>query len=292
MHGDSIDIDTASQNVQNPMNRQKLPILMTASVSTRGMKGACFAPEEREYMYINTMCFYRDEILRKDQERRIVFVENSGWNLKNIISCVDGFHDQVEFISLPPEDFEISKGKGYNEILMINAALEKSRFIKEAGVFLKVTGRYPFYNIRFFIDSAETFFMDSGGQFYGNMKDHCLYDALFPGKRDKWNGHAAGTSLFATTIGFYKDVLAASYAQCDDSAGRFVECVWYDILVPYRHANDGRVSLRFRKAPVCGGVQGSQRQSFMARSRNDGFRSRVFRGVDSFLRTFAPWFWF
>lgn len=33
----------------------KLPLLMTASVSTRGMIGACFTDEEREKMYCETL---------------------------------------------------------------------------------------------------------------------------------------------------------------------------------------------------------------------------------------------
>ena len=270
----------------------KLPILMTASVSTRGMKGACFSPEERERMYIDTLCFYRDEILRKDNDRRIVFVENSGWDLANIKACVDGFGNQVEFISLPPDGFDISRGKGYNEILMINAALKVSRFITEAGAFLKVTGRYPVYNIGYFLGKAEIFFEDCGGQLYCNMKDHVLYDVLFFWRKRKWTGHAVGTALFAATSDFYGKILAYSYSMCDDSTGRFVECVWHGILVKYRRMKDRRVCLRFRRTPVCGGVQGSMPQSFMARSNNNGVRNRVFRVVDSFLRICMPWFWF
>lgn len=35
-----------------------LPILMTASVSTHGMKGACFSDEERYAMYLNSLTHY------------------------------------------------------------------------------------------------------------------------------------------------------------------------------------------------------------------------------------------
>ena len=56
----------------------RLPLLMTASVSTRGMKGACFSDEQREQMYLETLRYYL-ETLPEDQP--IVFADNSGWNL-------------------------------------------------------------------------------------------------------------------------------------------------------------------------------------------------------------------
>lgn len=54
-----------------------LPVLLTASVSTRGMKGALFSDEEREQMYISTLAFY----INKMQGVKLIFAENSGWNL-------------------------------------------------------------------------------------------------------------------------------------------------------------------------------------------------------------------
>jgi hypothetical protein len=41
----------------------KLPLLMTASVSTRSMKGACFTDEERETMYVSAIQFYISKLL-------------------------------------------------------------------------------------------------------------------------------------------------------------------------------------------------------------------------------------
>ena len=41
----------------------KLPILMTASVSTRGMIGADFSDAEREKMYLETLAYYIKEFI-------------------------------------------------------------------------------------------------------------------------------------------------------------------------------------------------------------------------------------
>ena len=270
---------------------KKLPILMTASVSTRGMKGACFSDEERERMYVETLRFYKDEVLCKDAGRKIVFVENSGWDLTRIKTSVEGFENQVEFISLPIEGFDISKGKGYNEVLMINATLRKSLFIKATGAFLKVTGRYPVYNIDYFLNHAEWYFSD-GGEYYGDMKDHRIYDILFPNNTAKWNGHAAYTVLFATTVDFYMRWLSSTYENCCDSCGNYIECVWHKALIGFRGKGNSGVSLRFGREPVCGGMQGSDAKTIAFSRKNDSLKSRVQRFVGNAIRIFTPWFWF
>lgn len=116
-----------------------LPILMTASVSTRGMKGACFTDDERERMYLNALSYY----LLALPYAKIVFAENSGWNLEDFArklpeECRRRLGD-VEFISLPIDLFDNSRGKGYNETIIMHEAVLRSKFIGEAGQFFKVT---------------------------------------------------------------------------------------------------------------------------------------------------------
>lgn len=41
--------------------------------------------------------------------------------------------NKIEFVSLNPDEFDISKGKGFNEMLMINKALEISEFLKKSS---------------------------------------------------------------------------------------------------------------------------------------------------------------
>lgn len=132
-----------------------LPILMTASVSTRGMKGACFTDDERERMYLNALSYY----LLALPDAKIVFAENSGWNLEDFArklpeECRRRLGD-VEFISLPIDLFDNSRGKGYNETIIMHEAVLRSNFIGEAGQFFKVTGRYPIYNLGYFLCKAE-----------------------------------------------------------------------------------------------------------------------------------------
>lgn len=157
-----------------------LPILMTASVSTRGMKGACFTDDERERMYLNALSYY----LLALPDAKIVFAENSGWNLEDFArklpeECRRRLGD-VEFISLPIDLFDNSRGKGYNETIIMHEAVLRSKFIGEAGQFFKVTGRYPIYNLGYFLCKAEKA-LAKGCEIYCDIKDHKLYDWLGTG---------------------------------------------------------------------------------------------------------------
>lgn len=271
----------------------KLPILMTASVSTRGMVGADFSNELRERMYIESLQFYCEELLDRDRDRSVVFVDNSGWNLDRIKNAIpEKLSMQVEFLSLPPEEFDISRGKGYNELLLINKIIEQSDVVARTGAFMKVTGRYPIFNIKSFLRDAERFIGQNGGSFYGDIKDHRVYDFLFPNNTAKWNGHAAYTVLFATTVDFYKKNLGPLYKDCNDYEGRWVECVWYDALKRYRGQKGGGVSLRFPREPVCGGLQGSSAQTIVFSKNNQSLKSKIMRFVGNLIRKLLPWFWF
>lgn len=276
-----------------------LPVLLTASVSTRGMKGAAFSDEEREKMYLEALKFYL-EALPKDQP--IVFAENSGWDLTAFKQKVgDQIHSststpnfdfaRVEFISIDPSFCDQSRGKGYNEILLMNQAIEKSAVIREAGAFMKVTGRYPIYNLPRYLKEAEAFFA-KGGKFYGDMKDHKVFDVLFAGNTDKWNGHAAYTVLFATTVDFYQEKLAGSYVDCNDYTNQWIEVVWHRILSPYRKMKKCGVKLRLPVEPICGGMQGSTAQTLAFSQSNESAKAKLARFVGNCIRTFTPWFWF
>jgi len=281
--------------VKDKMN--KLPLLLTASVATRGMKGAAFSDEEREKMYLEALKFYL-EVLPKDQP--IVFAENSGWPLEKFKELSNStVHlkpspsptPRIEFISIDPSVCDQSRGKGYNEILLMNAVIEKSAAIREAGAFMKATGRYPIYNLPRYLKEAKKFFA-KGGKFYGDMKDHKVFDVLFAGNTDKWNGHAAYTVLFATTVDFYKEKLAGSYVDCNDYTYQWIEVVWHRILSPYRKVKNSGVKLRLPVEPICGGMQGSTSQTIAFSQSNESVKAKLARFVGNCIRTFTPWFWF
>lgn len=208
----------------------KLPLLMTASVSTRGMKGACFSDEEREEMYVSALMFYVNHLLPQRPEQRIVFAENSGWDLERIRQKLPRTSlDQIELVSLSPEEFDISKGKGYNEMLLINKTIKQSRFIEEAKAFLKVTGRYPILNISTFLEDAERRLLYDGYSLYGDIKDHNVYKLLGL----DWTAQAFECRLFGVNKSFYHQHIAPLYCLCDDAHGMFMENVLFQFVKKY-----------------------------------------------------------
>lgn len=208
-------------------DKKMLPLLMTASVSTRGMKGACFSDAEREQMYLGALSFYIAELLNKDKSQCIVFAENSDWDLSAMKKKLPPYNEeQIEFVSIPSEMFDISKGKGYNELLLINKALEKSELIKKSKAFFKVTGRYPIYNIRYFLDKAGAYLLEKHGNMYCDIKDHSLYDILRLG----WCGHSFECRLFGVSTAYYKKNIAPLYICCDDYDGNLLEGVLFDFV--------------------------------------------------------------
>ena len=76
-----------------------LPILLTASVDTRGMKGAKFSAKEREKMYVDTLNYYISDLSKRNGQFTLVFAENSGWNKESVIeklNCSEDVHREYE----------------------------------------------------------------------------------------------------------------------------------------------------------------------------------------------------
>ena len=270
------------------MKTYSIPLLMTAAVDPGGMVGADFSAEAREGMYLESLAYYILTIL-KDPTQKIVFVDNSGWNLTAFAEKLPPYNaGQIEFISLERDPFDMAKGKGYNEFLAMNLAVGRSRFIQEAGAFMKVTGRYPIYNIGYFLQKASRAIFEKGYVFYGDMKDHRLYDWLHLG----WNGHAGYTVLYATTVENWLKELGPRYVEMNDYEGRLAEDVMYDYLKPFRGVPHSGVSCRFGREPKCGGVQGSRQNALSFSKDNRSLKSRIMRFAGNVIRTCLPWFWF
>lgn len=103
----------------------KIGLLLTATVEV-AVKGGNFTNEERMEMYTNTLRFYRDAF---GSRYPIIVVENSNADLS---AWESEFSDSLDLTILQfrpdhPESFigfDPSKGKGYNEYLMIKKGVE------------------------------------------------------------------------------------------------------------------------------------------------------------------------
>jgi hypothetical protein len=218
---------------------------------------------------------------------KIIFIDNSGWDLRQIKKKLLNYDKSlVEFISLDPVLFDISKGKGYNELLLINLAIAQSQFIRESKAFIKVTGRYPIYNIRYFIDYGSDLILSKKRDFYIDIKDHKLYDWLRLG----WCGHAADVRLFATTLSFYQKHIAWRYTELNDYEGHLLENLMYSIVQPL--IGNRNIVCRFKTEPCFGGLEGSNVNAVSFSKRQDSLKGKLKRVFGNFIRKFLPFFWF
>lgn len=76
---------------------------------------------------------------------KIVFCENSGSDLSDLMAMADRSNKEVDFISFEQEKFDEKHGKGYGECLLLERAMQ-SPLIDPHGLICKVTGRLYLLN--------------------------------------------------------------------------------------------------------------------------------------------------
>ena len=131
---------------------QKCVILLTACVDPKGMPFLKRNnPLIREEDYIKSLLFWKQE------KYKIVFCENSGWNLSKIKETIKE-NKQIEYLQYISNPDETDLGKGFGEMQLIKYAFENSSFINEADIIIKVTGRYIIKNIKRIINYHKTTF--------------------------------------------------------------------------------------------------------------------------------------
>jgi hypothetical protein len=266
-----------------------IPLLLTASVDTRGMEGALFTSLEREKMYAETLNYYISLISKYACKGAIVFAENSGWNLdvfsrQNILK---NENIEVEYISLDPSLFDQSKGKSYNELLMIDLTLKISKLINKSGYFIKLTGRFPILNI----DAIMMEYFRRGGkeiEFFGDSHDHKIYDWL----KMPINGHSAESRIWLSSLSFYKDNIEGQYKNLNDYDGRNVESFLLSIIRKYK--SSPYLIGRFRIQPHFTGKGGhnlGNGPAFFYSTDNDSLALTIKRSIRQLFRWITPWLW-
>lgn len=270
-----------------------LPMLMTASISTRGIKGACFTDDERLNMYVETLNFYCcNDLFSKRYYRNvaIVFAENSGFDLevfKSLIWNLNGI--KIEYISVDPSIFDISRGKGYNELLLIGEAVKRSFYIKRSSGFFKVTGRYPVYNIGYFLGKATDMISAGGYSMYCDIKGHRLYDILRLG----WEAHVADVRLFGVRTDFFSEKILCRNDELNDYTGGLFEKLVFDVVKNELKKPGGhKIVCRYNKEPRLGALEGSNVNAVSFSKNRDGAKGRLKRFGGNSVRLLFPWFWF
>lgn len=171
----------------------EIPLLLTATVNPNGMVGASFSREERTKMYIEAIRFY----MEFKSPLKIVFAENS-YSI-NVIKNTFEENDSVEWLDVSGMEYDQSRGKGYNETIMIKKAIECSSFIQKAGCFFKITGRLKVLNIDKMLKEC----MKLNLAFCADCKDHKVYELL----RLPINGHSGECRYWFAKISFFNEIM-------------------------------------------------------------------------------------
>lgn len=267
----------------------KLAILLTASVNPQCL-GAQLTATERADMYRDTLNNYARTVGR---DYPVVFVENTGYDL-SAFDCEFAAVMRVEWLQIAGNDIgeehpltsDNTKGKGWNEYRMISEAVKRSKTLHEATHFLKITGRYPMYNVRAIISEAEC--RCRGKVFMADVQDTRLYDIL--GRRGM--GHVGESRFWVAETEWWGHEMMTFYEGIDEAHGRIVEHCILELARNHRH--DSRFVWRFRRQVRFGGLATLRSSADLAagRGRHDAPLARIKDALHQVLRYILPQWWF
>ena len=122
---------------------RNMVILLTACVNPNGMAFTKLQDvKARESQYRESLTFYLE-----NSKEKILFVENSGYDIsagfEAYIEC-----GRLEMLSFDGNSYDLRRGKGYGEALIILYALEHSQLLRKNSMIIKITGRLKCLNIQ------------------------------------------------------------------------------------------------------------------------------------------------
>lgn len=280
---------------------KNIPILLTATVNPQGMKGANFDVSERIEMYMDALRFYAEKGLK------VVFAENSGWltqegNLTQISPSTQilnegnicgyqelGIRGNIEFVNVSGPEYDQSRGKGYNETILLHKAVNASKFVQEAGCFFKITGRLKVLNIDKLLGEVSGFKVQgSAFKFIADCKDHKVYEWLHM----PINGHAGECRYWFASVEFFETMMWPRYNELNDYPPSI--CLAEDLMLDVCRRTRGVPGCRdrFRTQARISGKGGhnlGKGWSFFYSTDNDSLVLKIKCGLRQVLRWVMPW---
>ena len=279
---------------------KNIPILLTATVNPQGMKGANFDVSERVEMYKDALRFYAEKGLK------VVFAENSGWltqegNLTQISQSTQilnegnicgyqelGIRGNIEFVDVSGPEYDQSRGKGYNETILLHKAVNASKFVREAGCFFKITGRLKVLNIEKLQEEISKLSLSSSLSFAADCKDHKVYEWLHM----PINGHAGECRYWFASVEFFETMMWPRYNELNDYPPHI--CLAEDLMLDVCRKTRGVHGCRdrFRTQARISGKGGhnlGKGWSFFYSTDNDSLALKVKCGLRQVLRWVVPW---
>lgn len=183
-------------------------LLLTACINPNGMAYTVLQDkDERLLQYREALDWYLAHVKNK-----IVFVENTGHDISPLYeSYIKSEH--LEVLTFQGNDFDKSKGKGYGEALIIDYALNNSRFIRSNSTIIKITGRRICLNIKNIISKCST--------------PPTVYASIV---NDELGNVDCDSQVFVAPYDFIKNVFLKNSSSINDSTHIYFEHVLYDSI--------------------------------------------------------------
>jgi len=213
--------------------------------------------EQRRLEYIDSLLFYSSQFQNDD----LFFLENSAYNFGKDDEFQKLFKDKHITLIKFKESIHFNEGKGYQEFEMLDSTI--SQLETKYDEFIKITGRYKVLNLK-------------------ALTNHkCVNLIADSHKKLK----VTQTNVFYVTSKFYMTYLKGAYLKVNDSKGKFIEHVVYDILIEKRIFNCVQL---FNQNPIIKGFSGSygstlNRNTYKMIFRNFERRVLSLLGINQFF---------
>ncbi len=180
----------------------KVVLLLSATINVRDVDLVQHAdPQKRAREYRDALRW----LAQVSVPNRVVFCENSGYDLLSFAAEWAGKPLPVEFLQFSGPRFDPRVGKGRGELGIIRHALENSAALSDADLVVKITGRYKVRNIRRVLQSVAS---SSAPMVFADFR--------------RWLSFA-DSRVFAFHPSFAPRYLYRFESQLDDSAGFYFE---------------------------------------------------------------------
>ena len=181
-------------------------ILLTACINPNGMLFTEINDSDlRLRQYMLALDFYLSETMLK-----IVFCENSGFDIStNYIEFIRS--GRLEVITFMGNDYDRMLGKGFGEALILEKAIQCSKFIRESGYIIKITGRIIIRNINLIMQTLPL------------KSEEYIYSSIYS------PAQIAYSVFFIANQSFFKDFLDRK-KEINDFKGIYFEHVLYSTI--------------------------------------------------------------
>lgn len=230
-------------------------LLLTGSINARlasPVMTKIVNTDDRRNQYFITIKRY----IKESDFDIIIFCENteSDFPVEECQHLASEYGKQIEFIFFLGNVNSINKqGKGFGDGECIEYAINHSKYLlDDTTCFYKVTGRL-------FIENINNILKNS-------YKDtNCFYRLGF-------KSLTVGTFFFKAQIGFFRKKLMTEYKFVNDSNGKYLEVIYYDILI--------REKVRaFNPYPCINAISASTGESYLKTLRLNKKTSYIFNSL-------------